>query len=256
MANFRPGTLDRDATVLGGRIQKVSLTSPNQFIDISNTKILQLTSDTTVASDRPFSFTEGSYPGQELTIQMVGPGDNKCQLQTIAAAYIKINSVWTAAEYDQIKLNWNGFDWIEVSRGAGGAGGADILTLFATVPVTAAQLIASDITPVNLLPTPGVGNAYVLKSVNVKLRPGTPFTGGSDIDFRYITSGDNPISVPVGAMTTGTNRNEYRESILYTAGFDLTVANNSNIALITTGTAYTGGHDFEIDLTYNIYDIS
>jgi hypothetical protein len=129
-SNFRPGTLDVDNTVLGGRIQRVSLTAPNQFINIGNTKVLQLTSNSTTASDRPFSFTKGSYLGQELTIQCVGPGDNKVQLQTIAAAYIKISEVWSGEIYSQLKLTWNGVDWIEAGRSSGGSGPG-----YATVPV-------------------------------------------------------------------------------------------------------------------------
>lgn len=263
MANFRPGTLDRDETVLGGRIQKVSLTAPNQFINIGNTKVLQLTSDSSTASDRPFSFTRGSYPGQELTIQCVGPADGKVQLQTIAAAYIKIASTWSGSIYDQIKLIWNGIDWIESARGGGGLNGT------ATVPVTYEQLdqtvyTKSEYTVTsaniqNMHTTPiiiesGVAGKALLPYRWSFKRPGvTPFGGGPASCSLEYNGGATIVSLNSPDYFTGNDPVwQYVNTINYIPGNNLHALIGQSIQISSAGPAFTGGEDCIVEIIYAI----
>jgi hypothetical protein len=98
------------------------------------------------------------------------------------------------------------YGWVNVTVGGGYPGTwlpISTGTQFqATVPLTAAQIIAMYTTPVSLIAAPGAGLAIVVNSILFEMTTtATAFTGGGAVSFVY-TGGS--VSCVTGTITTGT----------------------------------------------------
>lgn len=85
--------------------------------------------------------------------------------------------------------------------------GAPDVGQYATVALTAAQIIAMGTVAVSVLAAPGAGKAIMVESIMFEMtRTGTAFTGGGAINFQYhttTTSVPHASTIPASLVTTG-----------------------------------------------------
>ena len=103
-----------------GLTLSASLTVDNTTLSCTNVTYYRVTSNSGVATDRTIVLTPGTYVGQELTIESVGA--NAWELADDSAntggGNNRLNTTFTAGQYDLLELKFNGTDWLERSRSA------------------------------------------------------------------------------------------------------------------------------------------
>lgn len=114
------------------------------------------------------------------------------------------------------------------------------------VPVTSAQILAANATPVTLIAAPGAGKAISVEEIFFRMdRTGTAYANGGALEFRYTNASGAKVTADIAAsvVTTGGAGTEY--NIVRGVTTSLTplanaaiVMDNATAAFITgTGTA-------------------
>lgn len=124
---------------------------------------------------------------------------------------------------------------------------------YATVTLTAAQVIAMNGAGVQILAAPGAGLSYVIQGFAVNLiRPTTSFTGGGAVYLEYGAAGAGTAitgSISAATITAGANSNGYA------AGAFSAVSSTNQAVSITNGTAVFaagGGSTVVVQVWYSI----
>lgn len=114
-----------------------------------------------------------------------------------------------------------------------------------SVPLTAAQIIAMNATPVSLIATPGAGAAIIVDNITFKMvTTATAFTGGGALEFRYTNASGAKVSADVaaavvtaGAGTSFTNVRGVTTSLTAVADSAIVITNATAAFAAGTGTA-------------------
>ncbi len=97
----------------------VTLTADNQEVfDPLNSSYIRIQSDNGTAGNRTFVLSPGSFSGQELTLEWIGAnaGELVDDAALTSGGNIRLSATWTPTQYGTLDLQFNGTDWIEVSR--------------------------------------------------------------------------------------------------------------------------------------------
>ena len=113
------------------------------------------------------------------------------------------------------------------------------------VPLTAAQIIAMNATPVSLIAAPGAGMAIIVDNITFKMvTTATAFTGGGAVEFRYTNGSGAKVSADVaaavvtaGAGTSFTNVRGIEASVTAVANAAIVITNATAAFAAGTGTA-------------------
>ncbi len=105
---------------LGSAPVSVSLTADNASVSTAARSYIRLSSDNVTAANRTFVLTQGSFAGQQLTLEWVGTNAGELvddSAQTGAGNH-RLSATWTPTQYDTLGLVFNGTDWVEARRSA------------------------------------------------------------------------------------------------------------------------------------------
>lgn len=120
--NFRPGYMEKGEP-LGKTRKQVMLNADNLQINVAGVSYLELSSDSTTATDRTFIIVQSTLVGHELEIVFVSGSSTTAQLAD--SGTVKLVSAWLPSQYDSLSLMWNGSYWIEMGRSSA-SGSTDI----------------------------------------------------------------------------------------------------------------------------------
>lgn len=113
MSNYRDG-YQQQGTPTGGVVGTAILTADNQAVSVEGISQLQITSDNTTAANRTFTISPGTLTGQKVTLIMESGSSTTCQLANSGTC--KLAVAWEPVQYQALRLEWDGYFWIEEGR--------------------------------------------------------------------------------------------------------------------------------------------
>ena len=210
---------------------------------------------------RTYNYYGITYTGGAVT------GDSQATM--FAADYfddvaydLQINDLITC--WSALDLTYQQYEVIQVT---GGNGQPQVIlaplgNLTAVVVLTAAQVIAMNAAPVQIVAAPGVGTSYQVINWSVNMRPlaagAVAYTGGTNVVLQYNNTAAGAgtqaaAPIPGTAITGGTvSRTGMGGAVTAFGGLTSLVANQP-IFISNTGTAFaTGNGTVVIEMTYEI----
>lgn len=118
MTNFRSGYLEQ-GSAMPRAMKAVLLTADNQVVDPTGVTYLQISSDSTTATQRTFTLQQPGLVGQDLVLEFMTGSSTTCELLDTGAMRLAGN--WTPTQYDTLWLMSDGTNWLENSRGPSAA---------------------------------------------------------------------------------------------------------------------------------------
>lgn len=129
--------------------------------------------------------------------------------------------------------------------------------LTAVANLTAANLIAMNGTPVNIIPAPGAGMAVVVDSVLFEMTPGTvAFTGGGTSQFNY-HGGSTPVhagTVPASVVTSASSGVQTVTQLgMAVQAIGTTVPANTGVDITNNTAAFAAGNGVaKVQIRYRV----
>lgn len=115
MANYRDGYLEQ-GQALPALTQRVSLSADGQAVVVGVATMVEIYSDSTTATDRTFTISDGAMQGHRLTLVLASGSSTAAELAD--SGNCALSAAWQPTQYDTLVLVWSKelAKWLEVSR--------------------------------------------------------------------------------------------------------------------------------------------
>ncbi len=166
----------------------------------------------TAAAAATLPATTGQYGGLVLSNRTGGQGLTTVQNAATSTANVTLTpasgdaivgpTILAPGQYALLSSNGGGIWYSDVNDGASG-GGASVQST--VVPLTSANILALNTTPLSLVASPGSGKATKVLNIGLKMTTtATQYANGGALEFRYTNGSGTKVSADIAAAVITT----------------------------------------------------